>query len=644
MVNSAEEEATCLVCGFYHEESEEPSPRLILLRTILTAVSGSLLLLSFLMILFLGASDLTRLLLTVAIVSGGVFIAARGIKDLLRPSFSIEFLMIVAAVGAYIIGELLEAGAIVFLFSIAELLEERSGKRVKGSLRELMELAPRTASVRRDGSEISLPVEEVKIGDLVFIKSGERIPMDGVVVSGEAAVDQASITGESAPAFKEEGDTVFAGTILEEGYLEVQVTKLSKDNTLARIIHQVESVDAKKARSQRFVEKFSTYYTPLVVLLAAIIILIPPLLFQADWRAWTYRGLVLLLISCPCALVISTPVSVVSAVSGAAKKGVLIKGGMYLEALAQVDTVVLDKTGTLTTGDLQVTEVEAFGSSSEEEVLRIAASLESRSEHRLGEAIVSRAEQEGIELESVGGFRSYPGRGVQGALQGKTYYLGNARHMEEFGLHPRPLQVDAGEADGGTIVYLWDEESILGAIVLSDLVREEARDAVTALKEMGAAVAVLTGDNWSAARRVAKEIGVDEVYAELLPEEKVAAIQRLQREGRKVAMVGDGVNDAPALAAADVGIAMGAAGTDIAIDTADVALMGDQLSKIPYVLRLARKSVGIIKENSFSSVAIKLSLLVLAIPGIATLWMAVLLGDMGASVGVIANALRLART
>jgi Cd2+/Zn2+-exporting ATPase len=636
--------SACVVCGFRHEESEEESRHAIALRTLLTSLSGGLLLIAFLMITLFGTGSLTVTLLSVSVVAGGFFTALKGLRDLVRPAFSIEFLVTVAAIGAYIIGELLEAAAIVFLFSVAELLEQRSGDKVKRSLRELMDLAPRTALVIREGSELRLPVEELRLADRVVVKAGERIPVDGVVAQGEGAVNQAPLTGESVPVYKTEGDMVFAGTILEEGYLQVEVTRLSEDNTLAKIIHMVESVDTTKARSHRFVEKFSNYYTPSVILLAVAIMTVPPILFQADWRAWIYRGLVLLLISCPCALVISTPVSVVSAVAGAARRGALIKGGAYLEALAQVDTFVFDKTGTLTSGELRVTNVEPMGLPSESEVLRIAASLESRSEHHLGKAVVSRAADEGLTLSSVEDFMTYPGRGISGRIGDRTYFLGSRRLLAES----RVESVEAPEAGaeavrGGTHIYLWDEERVLGLIVLSDLPREEARETVEALKGRGKRVVMLTGDNWVAAERVARDVGVDEVHAELLPQEKVEVIESMQAKGRRVAMVGDGVNDAPALAVAEVGIAMGAAGTDIALETADIALMGDRLHRIPYLFDLARKTVGVIRQNSFSSVAIKLLLLILAIPGFATLWMAVLFGDMGASVGVITNALRLAK-
>jgi Cd2+/Zn2+-exporting ATPase len=485
----------------------------------------------------------------------------------------------------------------------------------------------------------------VAVGDTIIVKPGEKIPLDGRVAAGVSHVNQAPVTGESLPIDKGPGDDVFAGTINGRGALEVVVTRPRRDTTLARIIHLVERAQAQRAPSQAFVDRFARWYTPAVLALALGIATIPPLA-GAPAGPWLYRALVLLVISCPCALVISTPVSIVSALAAAARKGVLIKGGVHLERTGAVRCVAFDKTGTLTKGRVHVTEVEALDGVSADAVLGLAASLELRSEHPIGRAIVRRAEAAGITLAAGDSFQALPGRGAEARIAGTTAVVGNHRLFEERGLCSPTIhdRLDALAARGRTAVLVARGGETIGVIGVADELRESGRDAIDLLRQHGVSrVALLTGDNAETANAIAREIGVDEVRAELLPEDKVLAIEDLRRRYGTVAMVGDGVNDAPALATADVGIAMGAAGSDAALETADVALMADELLKIPYAVRLSRATVRNIRMNIAFSLGLKAVFLGLAVVGAATLWMAVV-ADMGASLIVIANGLRLLRS
>ncbi len=644
---------TCVVCGFGHGAFREPEgPLWRQPRVPLTLVSGILLAVGLLLQLLRPDLNATPLLLA-SIVLGVAYILRDAVVDLLRPSLSVDFLIAVAALGAYFLGDLAEAGSIVVLYSLAEILEDLSEARASRSIRGLMDITPREATVRRGDQEVVVPVGELAIGDIVVVRPGERIPVDGRVVRGRSAADQSTITGESLPVEKVEGDDVFAGTANQNGYLEVQVTRQALDNTLVRIIHLVEAAEAKKARTQRSVETFSEYYTPAVVSLAALVALIPPLLLGQALRPWVYTALLLLLVSCPCALVISTPVSMVSAITSAARRGVLAKGGIHLEELARVDTVVLDKTGTATRGRVRMTDVVPIPPATEQEVLRVARTLEVRSEHHLAAAIMEGAPRERQEPLAVEGFEALPGLGVRATVDGRTVYLGNPRLFQARGL---PLDgagpaLERLRAEGKTAVVVGTPRGPLGVLGLADEVRPEAPGVVARLRELGVQrVALLTGDSEDVARAVARTLGVDEYRAGMMPEEKAEYIRALQAQGHVVAMVGDGVNDAPALATANVGVAMGAAGTYVALETANVALMADDITKLPYILGLARRSSSVIRENIAASVGVKAAILILTllpalllIPPLVTLWMAVLVGDLGTSLAVIANALRLAR-
>jgi len=490
-----------------------------------------------------------------------------------------------------------------------------------------------------------VPVDDVRLGDHVIVRPGEKVPLDGRVAAGQSHVNQAPVTGESLPVEKGAGDDVFAGTINGRGALEVEVTRLRRDSTLARIIHLVEQAQSQRAPSQTFVDRFARIYTPAVLGIAALIAFVPPLAFAASWTEWIYRSLVLLVISCPCALVISTPVSIVSALAAAARKGVLIKGGARLERLAAVRCVAFDKTGTLTSGRLQVTDIVPLNGAVPQQILALAASLESHSEHPIGEAIVRRATSDQVILAAARSFEALPGLGAQGTVGADAVLVGNRRLFQDWRLWSPEAEAafETLSRLGRSIVAVSANGVAIGIIGVADETRSAAPEAIQMLRENGIQhVVLLTGDHQAPARAAAATLGIDEVRADLLPEEKLDAVKDLRRRHGALAMIGDGVNDAPALAAADVGIAMGVAGTDAALETADIALMADELAKIPYALRLSRATTRNIRANIGFSLALKAAFLILAVAGVATLWMAVV-ADMGASLIVIANALRLLR-
>jgi Zn2+/Cd2+-exporting ATPase len=627
-------------------EHEEPRPASSSIwRERLVLLSGACL--AFGLALQLqGAAPLFWLLFyAAAVVLAGTQTARRAWTSLAARRLDIHVLMMVAVAGAIALGDWAEGASVVFLFALAQVLESRAMERARGAIRALMDLAPAEALVRRDGSERTVPIDLVTVGDIVVVRPGEKIPLDGQVHAGESHVNQAPITGESVPVRKAAGDEVFGGAINGRGVLDVQVTRLRQDSTLARIIHLVERAQAQRAPSQTFVDRFARVYTPIVLVLAVAIAVVPPVLLGGAWSDWIYRSLVLLVISCPCALVISTPVSIVSALAAAARKGVLIKGGAKLERLAGVRCVAFDKTGTLTKGRLRVIEVVPLNGAQPAEILALAASLESRSEHPIGRAIVERALADGVALARVDRVEALPGLGAQGQLAARTVVVGSRRLIEDRGWSgpevERAAQALAGRGQS-TVVVAADGKAI-GVIGVADEVREGAQDTVEMLGRHGIEhVVMLTGDHELAARALAASVGISDYRSALLPEQKLAAVESLRARYGALAMVGDGVNDAPALAAADVGIAMGAAGTDAALETADVALMADELAKIPYALRLSRATVRNIRMNVGFSLALKAVFLALALTGHATLWMAVL-ADMGASLIVIGNALRLLR-
>lgn len=587
----------------------------------------------------------STLLYLASVLFGAYHFGRKGLEAIRTFSLGINLLMSIAVVGAIAIGEHVEAASLAFLFALAELLEEYSADRARRSIKELMKLAPKEARVKRNSAEEFVPIEKIEIGEIISVKPGERIALDGVVVSGSSTVNQAPITGESVPLEKKPGDAVFAGTINQEGYLEIKATKRAQDTTLARIIHLVEEVEAQKAPSERFVDRFAKYYTPSVVAVAVGVATIPPLFFGAPFADWFVRALSLLVIACPCALLISTPVSVVSAITSAARNGVLIKGGVYLEELGQIKAIAFDKTGTLTTGELEVTDVIPLNGHSADEVLQIAASLESKSQHPIAQAIVRGYEQNTrrLTLQDVMDFESLTGKGVRAQLNGQVYLVGKPELFECEAKLPLPQEFYQLEQQAKTVVLVGTADRLMGLIAVADQLRPEAKKTVNELKRLGLEVVMVTGDNEGTAQAVAQQLGITHYHGEVLPDGKVVEIQKLVNHYGKVAMVGDGVNDAPALAASSVGIAMGAMGTDTALETADVALMAGDLSKLPYLIELSCKAREVIKQNIWFSILTKFSLGIGVFPGYVTLVLAVLVGDMGASLAVIANALRLAR-
>ena len=583
------------------------------------------------------ASDL---LLIATMILSGYKIAEIGLRSLLRLNISINLLITIAAVGAYAIGHLEEGAAVVFLFNIAEKLEDYAADRARRSIEALMELKPEVATIRSNGEEKVVPVGDVWPGEVFVVRPGDRIPLDGVVVEGTSEVNQATITGESAPAVKDLGDDVYAGTINIDGFLAVKVTKVMEETVLARILRLVEEAEESRSPTEAFVDRFARYYTPAVIVLAVLVAVIPPLFFQQSFQYWLYRALVMLVVACPCALAISTPVAMISAITSAGRNGVLVKGSTFMEQMSATKAIAFDKTGTLTMGELGVTDVIS-PVLSERELLRRAVALEAKAEHPIAKAIMEKAAEEGVDIVETTDFKAYVGRGVEACIDEKTCCIGNMRLFEELGIEPLDGLVERLEAEGKTVVLVSEDDCAVGAIALMDKVREGAAESIRALKAVGIRVEMLTGDNETTARAIAERLGLDGYKAHLLPEEKVRAVEELKAEYGITAMVGDGVNDAPALAAADIGIAMGAIGSDVALETADIALMEDDLSRINYLVRLSRATMGRIRENIVASIVVKLMVAALAFPGWVTLWMAVAIGDMGLSIAVILNSLRL---
>jgi len=588
----------------------------------------------------------TAALLALATLAGAWYVipkayyAARS----LRPD--INLLMVVAIAGAIVLGEWFEAAMVSFLFSLALLLESWSVGRARRAISALMELAPAVARYRPPGESGEFeeaPVGDVPVGSTVSVRPGERVPLDGVVTRGTTSINQAPITGESIPVSKAVDDGVFAGTINNEGSFEFRVTKAAQDSSLARIIHMVEDAQSRRAPAEQWVEQFARYYTPAMMVLAVLVAVAPPLAGVSAWSDSVYLALVLLVIACPCALVISTPVSIVAGLTRAARAGVLIKGGAYLELPARLKAVALDKTGTLTIGEPRVQRVIPLNGHTEQELLSMAAGIESHSGHPLAQAIVRHAQEQRVSFSPADSYQAIQGKGAEARIGDRPYWIGSHRLLKE-------RRYDNSEANdhalaiedaGHSVVMLGTEAHICGLIAIADEVRPESREAVAAMKRAGIAkVIMLTGDNERTARELAAETGVDEYFAELLPEDKVARVKDIASRHGMVAMVGDGINDAPAMAASNLAIAMGAAGSDAAIETADVALMSDDLSKVPWLIQHSRRTLRIIRQNVAVALGLKVVVFILALAGWGTLWLAIL-ADMGASLLVIFNGLRL---
>ena len=593
----------------------------------------------------LGPDWLVALLAVAAILMCGLNTYKKGWIALKNRNLNINALMSIAVTGAVLIGQWPEAAMVMVLFTLAELIEARSLDRARNAIRGLMDLAPPRATVQQaDGSWQELDVQDIGLGAVVRVRPGERISLDGEVVGGSSTVNQAPITGESLPVEKRVGDAVFAGTINEAGSLEFRVSAAARDTTLARIIHAVEEAQGSRAPTQRFVDQFSRIYTPLVFAFALAVAVLPPLVIGGAWLDWVYRALVLLVVACPCALVISTPVTIVSGLAAAARKGILIKGGVYLENGRNLALLALDKTGTLTHGKpVQTDSLNLLGMEEPSHAIW-AASLAARSDHPVSLALARHAAEQGRALRDVADFEALPGRGTKGVVDGALLYLGNHRLVEELGLCSVQLEqrLEALERQGKSVVVLCDEQRALMLFAVADTVRQSSREAVAELHELGVRTCMLSGDNAHTAAAIAEQVGVDEARGDLLPADKLAWVEARQAQGKVVGMVGDGINDAPALARAEIGFAMGAAGTDTAIETADVALMDDDLRKIPAFVRLSRQTHAILVQNIVLALGIKAIFLALTLAGEATMWMAVF-ADMGVSLMVVFNGLRLLR-
>lgn len=631
-------------------------------RMVLTAMSGFFTLLGFIMHAALarsfnealGSEGLgserivpfaARICYLTGVLAGGWFvlpkawIAARH----LRPDMNL--LMTVAIGGALTIGEWLEAATVAFLFGLSLALEAWSIDRARHAIRALLQLTPPAALVVRDGNQVEVPAASVATGARVEIRPGARIPLDGRVLAGDSLVDQAPITGESVPVAKSAGSDVFAGTINGDGALVIEVSHPAGDTTLARIIRMVGEAQSRRAASEQWVDRFAHVYTPTVMMLSLLVLLVPPLAFGRAWADWFYRALVLLVVACPCALVISTPVSIVAGLAAAARRGVLIKGGVHLETPARLAAIALDKTGTLTLGHPGVLSVVPVHNHTEDEVLRVIGALESASNHPVARALVAHVKERGLPLVTPEGFQMVQGKGARGRVDGREYWVGSHRYLAERGQETPDIhaRIEAITSAGRTVVVLGNEEHVCALFALADAVRPAAAATIASLHAAGIAkVVMVTGDNLGTAQAIARETGIDDVHAELLPADKVKVIEELVRRHGKVAMVGDGVNDAPALAAASLGIAMGAIGSDAAIETADIALMSDDLARLPWLIHHSRRTLSVIRQNIGVSLAIKALFVVLTFTGKASLWSAIA-ADMGATMVVIANGLRLLR-
>lgn len=630
-------------------------------RTISTALSGLLVLAGFVIDVILaggigaaiGSEGLgvahhvplvSRALYLAAILSALGYVAPKAWRAAVSLRPDMNLLMTVAIVGAIGIGEWFEGSTVAFLFALSLALESWSVGRARRAIAALMELAPLVVRLKRSDSTLEeVPPEQVPIGQHFVVMPGEKFPLDGQIVAGVSEVNQAPITGESLPAPKRPGDQVFAGTINGDGALDVECTKLASDTTLAHIIRMVAEAQSRRGPSEQWVEKFARVYTPVVMGLAFGFLIVAPLLFGGAWTDWFYRSLVLLVIACPCALVISTPVSIVAALAASARNGVLVKGGRYMEAPGRLQAIAFDKTGTLTEGKPRVLEVVPLNGHDERELLERVAAMESRSDHPLAQAIVAFARGRGVSFAPAEDFQTLPGKGATARFDGERYWLGSHRYLEERGQETEEdhHRLEALSVGGRTVVVVGTDNHVCGFITLADAVRPESAAVVEALRQAGLRhIVMLTGDNEETAQAIAAETGVDEVRAELLPADKVVAVESLVARYGSVAMVGDGVNDAPALGRASVGIAMGAAGSDAAIETADIALMSDDLSKLPWLIRHSRRTLAIIRQNIVSSLSVKAIFVVLTFAGYASLWAAIA-ADMGVSLLVVFNALRL---
>lgn len=597
-----------------------------------------------LLIKWIGAINILHIsFFIIATLLGGKKNIRNGIPNLLKLNFNMDALMTIAVIGAVIIGYYEEAAVVAFLFGVSEALEVYTMDRARRSITSLMEITPKKANILRDKKEVEIAVEKVNIGDIMIVKPGEKLAMDGKVIRGLSSINQSAITGESIPIEKGIGDKVFAGTLNQTGYIEVEVTKLIQDTTISKIIEMVEDAQEQRAPSQAFVDKFAKYYTPVIMVFAAIIAVFPPLLFDGEWNTWIYNGLALLIVGCPCALVVSTPVAIVTSIGIAAKNGVLIKGGIHLENVSTLNAIAFDKTGTLTYGRPVITDIVSTTGIDENRLLSFAAGIEKLSEHPLATAIIKKAEEKDLKIAKVEHFKANLGKGINAEIDGEDYTIGSKRLFEELQINIADYynMIEQFQEEGKTVILLAKQDKIIAIFAVADELRSKSDKVFQLLKKDGIKKTImLTGDNKLVAKAISQKIGIDEYRADLLPEEKVKAVKELSSKYQKVGMVGDGINDSPALATATTGIAMGVAGVDVALETADIVLMSDDLSKLSFAIRLGKTTLTIIKQNIFLALSLKAIAVLLVFPGWLTLWIAIL-ADMGATILVTLNALRL---
>ena len=579
----------------------------------------------------------------VGAIIAGYEIAILAYKSLVnRHTVGPAMLVCIACVASFIIGHPEEGAAVTFLYYIAEFLEDLAEDRAKRSIKSLVEIAPDTARVKVGDKEEIRNVDEVSIDDIVIVKPGDKVPLDGEVISGSSSINQASITGESVPVLKEVGDKVFSGTVNEDGYLEIKVTTEAKDSVISKIVTLVKRSQLNRSETESLVERVAKYYTPIMMVAAVCVAFIPPFLLGQNLVDWVYKALSLLVISCPCAFLISTPVGMVSAITSATRNGVIIKGSTYVEEMRNVKAVIFDKTGTLTEGKLKLSDVNVLDENySKEDIVKIAASLEHQSSHPIAQAVVNYADENNIIFDFIQDFKNVPGKGIVANINGEQYYAANESLIEGSSFDISREEINKYSSEGKTLIFVGNAEKVLGIITVSDKIRDNASEVIADLKDQGVQTIMLTGDNKLAAKSVASEIGIDYVYSNLLPEDKLNILDTIRNKFGDVAMVGDGINDAPALARSNIGIAMGAAGSDVAIETADIALMQDDISKLPYLFALSRKTMGIIKQNISIAILVKLLCVILAVMGIITLMMSVGFGDLGLTILVILNSFRI---
>ncbi len=588
----------------------------------------------------------SQVIYLIVVIIAGQGIIKHGIKSLLKKEVKIELLVTIATVGAFLLGDGFEGASLMLLFFLAEYLENYSLDKSKSSLSKLVKLSPDIAIIKKEGKEIEVNVKDISIGDLVVVKPGDKIPIDGIIEKGATSVNQASITGESLAVSKKIDDEVYASTINEEGYIEIKAIKTSDDTIFSKIISLIKESEEKKAKVDLFIDKFSKYYTPSIIIISILVATIPYFIFNQPLNEWVYRALVLLVIACPCALAIATPVSMVSAITAGTKNGIIIKGGEYVEELAKIKAILFDKTGTLTEGNLEIQKITAINDFSNDDITEIACSLERKSKHPISKAFNEYQKNNNVTIKEVHNFESIAGKGLKGEINGETYYVGK-EELFNYDSDKDEIINDIhhmkNKEKGKTTVIIGNKNHILGFISLTDKIRDDGSSTILQLKEKSIKTIMLTGDNSSTAKAVAENIGLDNYYPNLLPEDKVNIVEEVANEYIDVAMVGDGINDTPSLARANVGIAMGISGADVAVETADIVLMQDKISKVSYLINLAKKTMSIVKQNITVALSVKAVLAILGVIGYISLWEAVLIGDMGLTLAVIGNALRIGR-